>query len=106
MSAQTCLQKAILVRPHGLHFGGQSMFQIYNVLLKNPTSELDNPVYFFEHIIIINNNNTLRRMEVFTLVFGKKSSFFLYSWCICQTQKFYHAWEKISNICEAIHSVG
>ena len=43
-------------------------------------------------------------MEVFTLVFGKKSSFFLYSWCICQTQKFYHAWEKISNICEAIHS--
>ena len=52
------------------------MFQIYNVLLKNPTSELDNPVYFFEHIIIINNNNTLRRMEVFTLVFGKKSSFF------------------------------
>ena len=52
------------------------MFQIYNVLLKNPTSELDNPVYFFEHIIIINNNNTLRRMEVFTLVFlGRKVVF-------------------------------
>ena len=53
-------------------FWRAAMFQIYNVLLKNPTSELDNPVYFFEHIIIINNNNTLRRMEVFTLVFGKE----------------------------------
>ena len=50
---KTCLQKAILVlglfRPHGLHFGGPTMFQICNVLLKNPTSELDNPVLFWTH---------------------------------------------------------